>query len=267
MLLFLTAVAIDVSAQQVSNVNARISGENVIITYDLVGAKVGQKFRIELYSSADNYAAPLENVSGDVGEDQLGGSGKQIEWRAKEELGVFSGNVTFEIRSTITFNPIQITSPNSSSSLKPGKAMTIRWDGGIPASTLQVELLKTNTLSRSIGTTSNTGMYSWTVPKDLTKGTDYQIKMYDIQDRMNTEVTSGIFQVKGKGGTAKILIPALAVGAVVGVLVALGGGDDGGGTGPTTPPNNDLPAPPNPDGGSARIKPGMTIISLPFVGN
>ena len=111
-------------------------------------------------------------------------------------------------------------------------------------------------------------MYNWTVPKDLAKGTDYQIKMYDIQDRMNTEVTSGIFQVKGKGGAAKILIPALAVGAVVGVLVALGGDDgNGGGTGPTTTDSNDLPAPPNPDGGSARIRPGMTIISLPLVGN
>lgn len=254
------------SAQQISNVNARLSGETVIISYDLVGTKVGQKFRIELLSSADDYQSPLQNVTGDVGENQLGGSGKQIEWNAKEELGVYSGNITFEVRSTITFNPIQLTSPNASSSFKPGKNLPIIWNGGTSNSTLQLDLLKTNTLSKSIGTTSNSGSYNWSVPKDVSKGGDYQIKMYDINDRANTEITSSMFQIKGKGGAAKILIPVLAAGAVVGVLLALSGGEEDP-QGPGTTDNNDLPSPPDPNGGSARIKTGATIFSLPLFGN
>jgi hypothetical protein len=259
------ATATQVSAQQVSNVNARLSGENVIITYDLVGTKVGQKFKIELFSSNDNYGAPLQLVSGHVGEDQLGGSGKQIEWRAKEELGVFSGNITFEVRSTVTFTPIQITSPVPSSSFKPGKSLPIKWTGGMPNTTFQIELMKGNTLSNSIGTSSNTQSYNWTIPKDITKGSDYQIKMYDIQDRASTEITSGNFIVKSAGGAKKIIIPVLAVGATAGILCAVKVicPDN-----PEDPVNTDLPVPPNPDGmvGAARFKSGMPLIAI-LIGN
>lgn len=254
-----------VSAQQISNVNARLSGENVIISYDLVGAQVGQKFKIEIFSSNDDFGGPLQMVSGDVGEDQLGGSGKQIEWRAKEELGVFSGNITFEVRSTITFSPIQITSPTASSSFKLGKSLPIKWNGGMANTTFQIELMKTNTLSRSIGSSSNTGLYNWTIPKDLEKGSDYQIKMYDINNRSTTEITSSNFAVKSSGGAKKILIPVLAVGATAGILCAVKvicpdktvNGDD-----------TDLPVPPNPDGfvGAAGMKSGMPLIAI-MIGN
>ena len=261
----LLLVSLQVSAQQVSNVNARLSGENVIITYDLVGAKVGQKFRIELYSSHDNYQSPLKEVSGDVGENQLGGSGKQITWRAKQELHVFSGNVTFEVRSTITFSPIQITSPTSSSSFKTGSSLPVKWSGGMPNSTLQLELLKSNSLSRTIGTTANTGLYTWPIPKDLEKGSDFSLKMYDPSDRANTEIVSSNFVIKGAGSPAKFLIPLAVVGAGAGVFLALKGG------GPEDPVINppieeSLPSPPDPSGsvGSARIKSGKPWFVIPI---
>ena len=230
--------------QTVSNVNARLNGDNVIISYDLVGAKQGQKFRIVIFSSVDNFASPLDLVNGDVGEDQLGGSGKQIIWRAKEQLSVFSGNVTFEIRSTITFNPIQITSPNASSSFKADKSLPISWLGGMPNSTIQVELMKGNTTYRNIGSTANTNLFNYTIPKDVSKGSDFQIKLYDVSNRSGTEVTSSMFTIKGKGGPAKFLIPLLAVGAGVGLYMA-GVFDNGNGNGNGDEPKI-LPEAPNP---------------------
>ncbi len=76
-----------------------------------------------------------------------------------------------------------------------------------------------------------------------------------------------MFQIKGKGGAAKIVIPLLAVGAAVGVLLALSGGEGDTQPPPTVDETSDLPAPPDPSGGSARIKTGMTIFSLPLFGN
>ena len=264
-ILIFSILSFEVSAQNISNVNARLAGEDVIISYDLVGAKVGQRFLIELLYSEDNYQAPLRAVSGDVGENQLGGFGKQIIWRAKEELGVFTGNITFEVRSTISFSPLQITSPTSSSSFKPGNSLPIKWNGGMPDSQLQIELMKTNTLNRSIGSTANNGMYNWSIPKDVAKGADYQIKMYDVRDRVNTEILSSNFGIKGKGGAGKFLIPLAAVGAGAGIYMALQGGEDDTPL-PIVDDNVDLPSPPDPDGsfGSARIKKGRPWFTIPI---
>ena len=263
--IFLFFIAFGLSAQQVSNVKATLSGEDVIISYDLVGSQGGQKFRIELFSSFDDYKAPLKAVSGDVGENKPGGLGKQIILRAKEEFKVFTGNITFEVRSTITFSPIQITSPTSSGSFKPGGSLPIKWNGGMPNSDLQIELMKTNVSSRTIGRTTNNGMYNWSIPKDLPKGTDYQVKMYDANDQANTAIMSSNFGIKGKGGAGKFLIPLAVVGAGAGVFLALqAGGED-----PVVPPvveNTDLPQPPDPSGntGAAHIKTGRPWFVLPF---
>ena len=129
-------------------------------------------------------------------------------------------------------------------------------------STIQIELMKANNLSRSIGTTSNTGLYNWTIPKDVSKGADYQVRMYDINDRTNTEILSSNFTMKGKGGAGKIIIPLLAVGAGVGVLLALGGDGD-----PDPDPDpvvTDLPTPPVFGGSVSRHKGRRPLIGIPI---
>lgn len=261
----LILIAFTSFGQAVSNVNARIDDQNpniVQIFYDLQG-KVGEKFRIELFSSKDNYQGKLQMVSGDVGEDQVAGNGKRIIWRAKEELGFFDGEITFEIRSTLTFSQLRIIQPTAGSTFKPGATLPIRWDGGAANSTIQLELYRLSTLSRSIGSTSNTKSFNWTVPADVTKGTDYNIRMFDTSDPVNTTITSASFRIKGKGGAGKyILIGALVAGGV-GAALALSGGD--GGNGGTTPPvieTNPLPVPPDPSGGFARKIPALLSIRL-----
>ena len=251
--------------QAVSNINARIDDQNpniVHIFYDLQG-KVGEKFRIEILSSKDNYQGKLQMVSGDIGENQVAGNGKRIIWRAKEELGFFDGEITFEIRSTITFSQFKIIQPTAGSTFKPGATLPIRWDGGAANSTIQLELYKLSTLSRSIGTTSNTKLYNWTVPGDVTKGTDYNIRMFDTSDPVNTTITSASFRIKGKGGAGKFVLIGVLVAGGVGAALALSGGDDVVGT--TLPPvieTNPLPEPPDPSGGLARLLPALFSIRI-----
>ena len=66
--ILLVAAASPTIAQTVQNVRASLDGNDVIIQYDLTGSQ-GQKFKVELYSSSNNYSTPLRMVSGDIGEN------------------------------------------------------------------------------------------------------------------------------------------------------------------------------------------------------
>ena len=122
-----------------------------------------------------------------------------------------------------------------------------------------MDLYRSNTLDRTIGTTPNTRSYSWTIPTDVTKSSDYTIRLFDTSNPVNTTVTSGIFTLKSKGGGGgggkKWLFiggGALAAGAVVAVLA---GGNGNGAT--------DLPRPPlAPDGTSAFQLGGLIAIII-----
>ena len=92
--------------QTVKNVQALAEQNKVTITYDLVGSGNGEKFDIELRSSIDGFNAPLVEVSGDVGPDQVAGIGKTITWLALKEQGKFSGTVSFEVTAILTFAPL-----------------------------------------------------------------------------------------------------------------------------------------------------------------
>src|SRR6185295_7886990 len=80
-----------VKAQKVENVRAAASGEQIIITYDLSGTKPEQRFKVNLYSSHNNFAAPVFQVTGDLGENVSAGKGKHIAWNAKNEIANFKG--------------------------------------------------------------------------------------------------------------------------------------------------------------------------------
>lgn len=93
-------VSFQLVGQRLENIHAEptANGERVAITFDITGAQEGQRFRVSVYGSHNNYSAPLQQLSGDVGEI-LGGRNKRIEWNAKGELGDYTGTVTFEIRA------------------------------------------------------------------------------------------------------------------------------------------------------------------------
>ena len=202
-ILLLMASGSSLFGQAVRNVRAEVDPTNpnlVNVFYDLQGQRTGEIFSITIYSSYDNYQRPLQLVSGDVGENQNTGSGKRISWRAKEELGVFTGSVQFEIRSVLTFSPLEITDPKSGDTFKSGASMPVRWLGGGTSAQIQIDLYRSTTLDRTIGTTGNSRSFSWTVPQDITTGSDYSIRLFDTANPGNTSVSSGVFTLRAKGG-------------------------------------------------------------------
>ena len=102
LILLLTGLSIfnNVFAQQVTNVNVQPKQTTIEISFDLVA---NPACTIVLYYSDDKahtWKGPLQKVSGDVGANQISGSGKKIFWDAAGELGTVEGVLQFKIVAT-----------------------------------------------------------------------------------------------------------------------------------------------------------------------
>ncbi len=261
LLLGLTILSIfSVQAQTIENVQATPEGNKVYITYDLKSAIAGQKFTVELRSSINNYTAALKEVSGDVGPDQEAGIGKTIIWNAIAEQGNFTGSVTFEVTSTLSYSPLTVVNPSAGSSVKIGKPVDIEWKGGDRGRSLKMALLQGDMTVTEVPSVGSAGKYTWPVPKSLSKGENYQIKLFD-PSKPNDAAMSAEFQLK-KTSILVYVIPGVVVAGVAAALLlgGNGGGDTpppGGGvdcaTNPTHPDcvvqGDELPTPPPLPGG------------------
>jgi hypothetical protein len=242
-------------AQTVKNVQAHIEGNQVYINYDLISTTEGQKFTIELRSSIDNYNKVLQEVSGHVGPDQEAGLGKTIIWNAIAEQGNFSGSVSFEVTSIVTFSPLEVTNPASNSSAKIGKTLNVQWQGGDRGRNLKMAILQGGNTVTEIPNVGSSGNYQWQVPKSVAKGDNYQVKLFD-PSKPNDAAMSAEFKLK-KTSILVYVIPGVVVAGAAAVLLMNNGG--GGSepvdcaTNPTHPecqvPVSDLPPPPEIPGG------------------
>ena len=226
-------------AQRIENIRAEVigDGEKVVITYDINGASSGQKFKITLYSSHNNYRSPLSLVAGDVGLDKeiAGGPGKRIEWSAKAELKDFKGDITFEISAEPIGpppSPLVVESPTTGKKLKKGKTMDVVWRGGTPGENVRIELIRGGNIVSQITNGTSNQRYSWTIPKDLEKATDYQVRLTGTSG----SATSGTFAIKKKTSFLVFALPVAVAGGAAALLAGGGGGDD-----------KNLPEPPEPN--------------------
>lgn len=216
-------------AQRLENIRAEAinGGERVVITYDLVGANPDQKYKVNVYSSHNNYSTSLSQVSGDLN-DVTPGTGKRIEWNARGEMVEYSGDITFELRADPVSMPLTVRTPMGA---KLGKNLTINYSGVAPGETVKLDLIKSGVVVNQVGTTTDPSKYTWSVPADVDKGSDYQIRLTSG----TRTTTSGTFSVKSKIKPIWYLVPAGVV--VVGVVVAVIAGKD---------KSDELPSPPDP---------------------
>jgi len=247
-------ISVHLNAQSIKNVQASLSGSNVIISYDLIASDEGQKFEVFIKSSQDGFSNLLKEVTGDVGSNQSAGIGKKVTWNARKELGSFKGDISFEISATVTFTPLKFVQPTTGSGIKIGKAYMVEWKGGTLDRNLKLELLKNNSQVIDMGNIDNTGSYTWNVPKTMEKGENFQFKLLDPTNP-NEAVLSAEFNLKKTPMLLYIGAGVVVAGVAAAVLL---GGDNGGGTvdcttNPTDPSctttTTELPAPPPPPGG------------------
>ncbi|MDA0196389.1 MAG: hypothetical protein O2887_17050 [Bacteroidetes bacterium] len=225
----------DVSAQTITNLGATFANGMVTVTYDVQGTHPDQTFSLDLYSSIDNFTAPLKAISGDVGKAVKAGTNKKILWNAAAEMGNFDGDLTFKVKGLANALPYTFKSPEGGSR-KMGKPLTIAWQGGLPEETVTLQLFKDNTLVTDIGQTRNNGTYTWAVPKKLEKGS-YTLKLTGKTET----VQSSAFEIKSQMPLLLKIVPAVVVAGIVVVVLPKGGGGGG------DPIGDDLPAAPGPN--------------------
>jgi hypothetical protein len=219
--LIFTCVTQSLLAQRIDNLRTFFNGERVVVTYDLEAPDDTQHYRIDLYSSHDNYTVPLTHVTGHVGYNVVAGKGHRVIWDALNALPIgFNREVTIKVRGTVQLavDPLQQTT------YKRGRDISLQWHGGIPEDKVNIMLVRGTEDYKSLAEgVSNSRTYSWKIPKSLRAGKDYSIRVTKANDPAELS-KSNVFSIKPQ-------IPLWAKGLVIvgvgaGVWLATQGGEN-----------------------------------------
>lgn len=239
LLAFLLVAVFTSTAQTVAISWVEISGSKIIVHYDLETSNPSHEFAISLFSSKDNFSAPLTKVTGDVGNEIKPGKDKKIIWDVVAELGSFKGDLELEVRGKIFVPFMRLTNFDASKKYKKGKSYPLTWTSGNMGGQIDIELYDGQTRVQSDRNVANSGKFEWVIPGSVKPGSNYRLKFTDTKNREEVIYTKEFKIVPKMPMAAKALIGLAVVGG--GVAAAMAGGDGGG-----NPPASDLPGPPNP---------------------
>jgi hypothetical protein len=99
--LLLFAVTIT-QAQKMAIEKIELAREKLVVYYSLDDTNPNHNYQVSLYSSKDNFAAPVTKVIGDVGNEVKPGAQKKIEWNMAQELGAYKGSLSIEVRAGVS---------------------------------------------------------------------------------------------------------------------------------------------------------------------
>jgi hypothetical protein len=253
LLLFMSAASYQAGAQIVSGVQATIVGTSIKINYSVSSTRPNQKYRVRLFSSLDQFTAPLtEGVTGDLGDDiSLSASNSITIADPISTLGPIAGDVSFKVRADLIYNPVTINKPISFFAAKRGKNVEVRWEGGLKNEIISFNLYRNlNLVQEDLHTTNNYGSTFIKIPKKLELGEGYSMQM-EVPS-LDAPLDLPDFQVKRKQPIAVRVITLVAV--LVAAYIVWAAAVDGGGllVGPLIfPEDTTLPEPP--------AVPGFTI--------
>ena len=242
-LLFAAVITVfTASAQNITIKNIELAGPKVIVHYDLDDSSPTNEYLLSLYSSKDNFAAPLTKVTGDIGAEIKPGSGKRVEWDIVAEYGAYKGRISLEIRGRVFVPFVKLQNFDSKKSIKRGSSINLTWKPG-NSDPVHIELFKGSQRVSGELNQPNSGAYTITVPASASPGNDYRIKFSDSKSN-DYVVYSENFKVTPKIPLLLKVVPAVAV---VAVLVVVLGGKKGGTTGGGGSGGTAIPDPPIPD--------------------
>lgn len=216
-------------AQTLENINASFDGERLTVNYTLAFAEVNHKFKIDFYSSHDNYSQPLQ-VTGDAGENVLPGRTKLVIWDAKNSLpSEFDGDIRIKIKATKMAAPKLVFEPLALTTYKKGRTISMKWTGGYLSDKVTIELKKNNVTNLRVAELiDNSGSYDWKMPKSV-KGKNYKLILTSTSNTAEP-VASNEFKVKPRTPFLVKILPVLVAGGLAVFLSGGAGADDSGGT-------------------------------------
>jgi len=226
-----------VSAQVVIIKKVELAGEKIIVHYDLEDSNPNNEYKLDLYSSADNFRAPLIKVKGDIGPEVKPGTGRRAEWSIREELGGYKGKISLEIRGKVYIPFVKLQNFDTERSYKRGKSYGLSWKPG-NSNSINIELYKGGQRISGEMNQPNNGGHTFFIPAQSKKGSDYRIKITDTKNTDEVLYTSN-FKVKPKVPLLAKVLPVAVVGGLVYALAGSGGGGPGDVNGA-----GEIPAPP-----------------------
>lgn len=217
--------------QKLQITRLELVNDQLVVHYLIDDANPNNEYLVTLYSSKDNFSAPLSKVSGDAGQEVKPGS-KKISWNIRSEYGDFAGPLSVEVRANVFIPFARIKSASLNSKYKRGKNLSFEWRPG-NTNPVHIELFRGSTRKSGELNHPNNGSYSTQLDKGLKPGKDYRLKVTDSKTPSEFVYTEN-FKIKRKFPLLLKLIPFAGLAA----FVASGGG--GGGA------SNDLPNPSGP---------------------
>src|SRR6478735_3695745 len=109
-------------AQNVIVNKIELAGDKIIVHYELDDSNPSHEYQLNLYTSKDNFAAPLAKVTGDVGDEIKPGKDKKMEWNVREELGGYKGRLSLEVRGKVFIPFVKLQNFDVAKSHKRGKS-------------------------------------------------------------------------------------------------------------------------------------------------
>ena len=217
--IFIAAALPKVAAQSIEIDYIQFEGRTVVVHYTLDdGSKSNRQFLVQLYSSQDNFTAPLTRVIGDVGPEVAAGVDKKIVWDVTKELGEYKGTLSLEIRGRV-YVPFVKLNMKEGQVYKRGKNYPLNWTSGNLSGQVNIELF--NAAGERIwgeNNVPNIGKFDWYLEGGVKKGDGYRLKFTNAKDR-NDVVYSQSFTVKPKIPMLAKLGGIVVVGGIVGYLL------------------------------------------------
>ena len=209
-------------AQRVQIKKIELAGEKIIVHYELDDSNPNNEYQLNLFTSKDNFTVPMNKVTGDIGNEIKAGTTKKLEWKFKEELNDYQGDLALEIRGRVFVMFAKLQDFDEDKTYKRGKTYPLTWKPG-NTNPVHIELFKGS--ERVVGELNhpNNGSYQLTMPSHAKPGDDYRIRLSDSK-RSGEYIFTDLFKVRPKIPLlVKIAGGAAVLGGIVFVAASSGG--------------------------------------------
>jgi hypothetical protein len=220
--LFVAALA---NAQEFGIKKIELTPEGIVLHYDLTDTTRLRKYTINVYSSVNNFTAPLRYVNGDAGIEVAPGFDRRITWDSRKELGTaFHGEITLEIRGNAYVPFIKFDSFKEGRVIKRATKVLLTWSGGSRQNILNIAIYKGDQLAAIIPNIANSGNHELLVPAGLKPGKDYFLEVSDSKNK-DQIMRTPVFEIRRRIPLAFKAGAVAVIGVVAATVISKSGAD------------------------------------------
>ena len=223
------------NAQKLLITRLELVNDQLVVHYNLDDSNPNNEYLVTLYSSKDNFSAPLTKVSGDIGQEVKPGQ-RKASWNIRAEYGDFAGPLSVEVRANVFIPFARVKASSLNKKYKRGKNLLMEWRPG-NTNPVHIELFKGSTRMSGELNHPNNGSFSTQLDKGLKPGKNYRLKITDSKTPSEFVYTEN-FRIKRKFPLLIKLLPLAGVAALVGSGGSGAGEKDNNLPDPSGPPSN-----------------------------